>query len=120
MLANSTHHQVEFSTLPCDTPFDVLFADLWSPGLVPGHRGEIKGVNVMDGMTGFVVSATVTSVQAVDIAKSLYSQVFCQFGLPCLIVVDAGSKFKETFAAVAELLQIQLHLGGESENKYCC
>jgi len=110
-LANATWHQATFYSLPCDHLFGVLFTYLWTPGATPSLGGDINGINAMDGMTGFVISLTLTSALAVDVAKALYAQVFCKFGLPRILVVDAGLEFKETFATVlADLLAIPLHI----------
>jgi hypothetical protein len=54
-LANATQHTVEYTKLPCDRPFGVLFSDVWSPGATPSRNGDCKGLNVMEGMSGFIV-----------------------------------------------------------------
>jgi len=80
-----------FTGKEAEQQFNILIIDIWSPGFNPGAKGEIKGLNPMDGMTGFIIGATLTSACAVAVAKTLYEQVFCKFGLPRMLVVNAGS-----------------------------
>jgi hypothetical protein len=110
-LVNATKHTVEWTTtLPCDRPFDVFFADVSSPGAIPIRNVDCKGLKDMEGMSDFVVGAPLTVVDSTTVAQSMYQQVFTKFGLPCLLVMDAGSEFRATLEAVAELICIKIVL----------
>jgi hypothetical protein len=107
---NATKHTVEWTMLPCDIPFDVLFADVWSPDAIPRRNGDCKGLNVMKGMSGFIDGSPLAVVDSTTVAQSMYQQVFSKFGLPHLLVVDAGSEFRSTLEAVDEFLCIKIIL----------
>jgi hypothetical protein len=49
-------------------------------------------------------------VDSTTVAQSMYQQVFTKFGLPHLLIMDAGSEFRATLEAVAELLCINIVL----------
>jgi hypothetical protein len=68
-LANSTKHTVEWTTLPCDRPFDVLFTNVWSPGAIPSRNGDCKGLKVMEGMSGFIIGAPLAVVDSTTVAQ---------------------------------------------------
>jgi hypothetical protein len=100
------HCALENVTKPCDRPFDVIFGDVWSPGAISSRNGDFKGLNVMEGMSSFVVGSPLTVVDSITMAQSMYQQFFTKFGLPRLLVADAGPEFRATLEAVAALLCI--------------
>jgi hypothetical protein len=75
-LDNATNHTMKWTMLPCGRPFDVIFTNIWFPIAIPSRNGDYKGLNVMDGMSGFVVRAPLTVVDSitntVNVSTSFY------------------------------------------------
>jgi hypothetical protein len=72
----------------------MIFLDMWKWGNVPEKDGTWEVLMMLDGMTGFAAGAFLGKpITAEVLADITFSQFFCIFGLPHLIVVDADSKF---------------------------
>jgi hypothetical protein len=99
---------VAWTTIHCARPFDVIFVDIWFPGEIPNLDGDNKFLNMIEGMSGFVTGAPLQIVNSHAVAQSMYQQVFTKFGLPRLLVVDAGSEFQATIEAVTSLLHVRI------------
>ena len=59
-------------------------------------------------MTGFIIGAIIPVADTITVATTLFYKVFCKFGLPQTLIVDAGSEFKEAFMTVTNMLSIHL------------
>jgi hypothetical protein len=103
-LINTTEQIVEWKTPPCDIPFYVIFTNVRSHGAISSRNGDCKGLNSMEGISGFVIGDMLTVVDSITVAQSMYKQVFTKFGLPRLLVVNTGSEFRATLKAVATLM----------------
>ena len=109
-LANHASHeaQIQLQTLACDTPFDVVFLDLWSPGKILDKDRNVQVLTFVDCMTGFAAATFLreTSVNSHGIAMAAFAAFFIPFGLPRLIIVDDDPKFKATFQQLFRALQV--------------
>jgi hypothetical protein len=99
-----------WTTFPYDRPLDVIFADLWSPDAIPSRNGDCKGLDIMEGTSDFVVGAPLTIVDSITVTHPMYQQVITKFGLPRLLVVDAGSECRATLEVMASLLFIKIFM----------
>jgi hypothetical protein len=72
------------------------------------HDGGSKCLNIIGGMMGFFVGMPLKVVDSVNVARSMYQQVFYKCGLLRLLDFDSGSnKFHVTFEAVPSLLHLK-------------
>jgi hypothetical protein len=95
----------------------MIFLDMWKPGDVPEKDGTQEVLTMMDGMTGFAAGAFLGKpITAEVLANITFSQFFCVFGLPRIIVVDADSKLCGIFTKTFENLGI--HLEGVSRENH--
>ena len=90
-LANNSSHETQavLHDLPCDTPFDAIFLDIWLPGEVPEKYGDHSVVTMLDGMTGFAQAAFLHEqpVTSETLAVVTFTHFFVPFGLPRLVIV---------------------------------
>ena len=109
-LANQASHeaQVQLQTLACDVPFDVVYLDIWSPGKITDKDGHTKVLTMIDSMTGFAAAAFLrdTTTDSKGIGMASFATFFIPYGLPRLIMVDAGPEFKDVFLQVFRALQV--------------
>ena len=74
-----------------DSPFDIMFLDVWTPGEVPSRLGHIKVLTMLEGMCGFAGAAPLAKEDSIAVAQATFTSFFIPFGLPRLVVVDAGN-----------------------------
>ena len=119
-LANHNSHeaQMHLYAFTCDEPFSMIFLDMWKPGDVPEKDGTREVLTMLDGMTGFAAGAFLGKpITAEVLADITFSQFFCVFGLPRLIVVDADSKFCGIFQKTFENLGIHVEVVSRENHK---
>ena len=119
-LANAASHesQLLLHTLSCDTPFDVIFLDFWSPGDVPDKHGNVKVLTYMDCMTGFVMATFMSgNMDSMAVADAVVQAFFTSVGLPRLIFVDADSLFAGVFLRLFEHLGIPVEAIARENHK---
>ena len=119
-LANHNSHeaQMHLYAFACDEPFSVIFLDMWKPGDVPEKDGTREVLTMLDGMTGFAAGAFLGKpITAEVLADITFSQFFCVFGLPRLIVVDADSKFRGIFTTTFQNLGIHIEVVASENHK---
>jgi hypothetical protein len=119
-LANHNSHeaQMHLHAFTCDEPFSMIFLDMWKPGDVPEKDGTREVLTMMDGMTGFAAGAFLGKpITAEVLADVTFSQFFCVFGLPRIIVVDADSKFCGIFTKTFENLGIHVEVVSRENHK---
>jgi hypothetical protein len=123
-LANHNSHeaQMHLHACTCDEPFSTIFLDMWKPSDVPEKDGTQEVLTMMDGMTGFAAGAFLGKpITAEVLADVTFSQFFCVFGLPRIIVVDADSKFCGIFTKTFEnLLGIHVEVVSRENHKAAC
>jgi hypothetical protein len=76
-LANNVNHKNQslLQTIQCDTPFDVIFLDVWSPGDNPTKWGHIKVLTGLDCMTAYEEAAFLTKADSDSMARAAFSFV---------------------------------------------
>ena len=74
-----------------DQPFDIMFLDVWTPGEIPSKLGHLKVLTMLEGMSGFAGVAPIAKEDSATIAQATFRSFFIPFGLPRLVVVDAGN-----------------------------
>jgi hypothetical protein len=107
-LANNVNHegQAIIQTMQCDTPFDVIFLDVWSPGDIPTKWGHTKVLTCLDCMTAFAEAAFITKADSDSMARASFCHFFVPNGLPRLVIFDAGSEFAGAFISMCTALRI--------------
>jgi hypothetical protein len=90
---NSCEAQMHLHAFTYDAPFSMTFLDMWKPGDVPEKDGTREVLTAMlDGMTGFAVGAFLGKpITGEVLAGITFSQFFCVFGLPWIIVFHVAS-----------------------------
>jgi hypothetical protein len=68
-MANAKNHVVEWTTLPCDRPFDIIFVGVCSPGAILSLDGDTKCLNVTEGMIGLFTGAPLQIVNSCTVAQ---------------------------------------------------
>ena len=119
-LANNASHeaQMRLYALPCDTPFDVVFLDVWSPGEVTEKDGSRKILTMLDCMTGFAAGTTLMDeVTSEVLAVKAFTAFFVSYGLPRLIIVDADGLFQSVFVELFRLLHIPVEAVSRENHK---
>jgi hypothetical protein len=122
-LANHNSHeaQMHLHAFTCDEPFSMVFLDMWKPGNVPEKDSTRELLTMMDGMTGFAAGAFLGKpITAEVLADVTFSQFFCVFGLPPIIVVDADSKLCGIFTKTFENLGIHVEVVSRENHKAVC
>ena len=118
-LANIASHEAQ-QKLKCvesDAPFDVMAFDVWKPGRFPSTllAGKSKRAKALltgiDIMTGFASAGLLEHESSEEIARVLFTQFVISYGLPMLIIIDAGSEFAGRLIAVCLLLKIKHQSG---------
>ena len=64
----------------------------------------------LDGITSFAGAAALHDPNSVEVARVFFEQFVGTFGLPKMIVLDAGSEFAGTLAAMCKALEIEYYL----------
>ena len=88
--------------MACDIPFDVIYLDLWSPGVIPDKfSADTKVLTMIDCMTGYGAAGFVLGeINAMKVSETALADFFMKFGLPRLIIVDADSLFAGVFKSL--------------------
>ena len=88
------------------SPFAILHVDLWMPGHYTDSNGCMALMNVMCGMSQFVVVVPVPGESSTTLASYFMQHVLLKFGLYHLVVLDDGTLFKGAFIAICEALNL--------------
>ena len=89
--------QQKLKSIMADAPFDVMSFDVWKPGKLPSsiRAGRSKTASAlltgMDSMTGFASAGLIEQQTSEEIARVMFTHFVISFGLPKLVVIDAGS-----------------------------
>ncbi len=122
-LANAVGHESKsiLDAISCDTPFDIIAIDIWSPGAVPDKDGNTKALTSLDTMTGFASTAILQSATSEAVARTCFSTFFVPNGLPKLVLIDAGSENKGELISMCDTLKIKYHaVAPEDHNGILC
>ena len=89
---NASHEaQMQLHELESNTPFDIVFLDVWEPGKVGEKDGSHKVLTCLECMMGFAAATVLGSnLSAKTLAMKAFSAFFVPYGLPKLIVVNAA------------------------------
>ena len=122
-LANAVGQESKsiLEAISCDTPFDVIAVDVWSPGAVPDSEGNTKALTSLDTMTGFASTAILQATTSDCVARACFATFFVPNGLPKLVLIDAGSENKGELVSMCETLRIKYHMvAPEDHNGILC
>jgi hypothetical protein len=107
--------------ISCDTPFDIIAIDVWSPGAVSDKYGNTKTLTSLDTMTGFASAAILQSATSDNVARACFATFFVPNGLPKLVLIDAGSENKGELVSMCRTLGIKYHMvAPEQHNGILC
>jgi hypothetical protein len=107
--------------MSCDTPFDIIAIDVWSPGAVSDKYGNTKTLTSLDTMTGFASAAILQSATSDNVARACFATFFVPNGLPKLVLIDAGSENKGELVSMCRTLGIKYHMvAPEQHNGILC
>jgi hypothetical protein len=115
-VANATNHEacqkIGALAIP-DAPFDVIAMDIWSPGKtkdqqIKSDRSQKAVLDAVCTLTGFAAIAFLSEVNSETVARLAFSQFFVPHGLPKLVMIDAGSEFKDTLIRFLDALGVHL------------
>ena len=100
-----------------DIPFEAMFLDVWTPGEVPSRLGHTKVLTMLEGLYGFAGAAPLPKEDSTTMAQATFATFFIAFGLPRLIVVDAGNPMHGLLVVMCKTLGVPPHgsLQGESQ-----
>jgi hypothetical protein len=99
----------------------MIFLNMWKPGDVPEKDGTREVLTMMDGMTGFAAGAFLGKpIIAEVLADVTFSQFFCVFGRPRIIVVEADRKLCGIFTKTFEKLGIHVEVVSRENHKAVC
>jgi ribosomal protein L21E len=122
-LANAVGQESKsiLDAISCDTPFDVIAIDIWSPGAVPDKYGNTKALTSLDTMTGFASAAILQEATSEAVARACFATFFVPNGLPKLVLIDAGSENKGELISMCQTLRIKYHMvAPEDHNGILC
>ena len=124
--ANMTSHvgQKIMQAISYDAPFDVVAMDVWVPGKTdPTRKGgtpaqmrlakqiqSTASLTYIDIMTGFVTTAFLQEVSSGAVSLTAFTSMFIVRGFPKLILIDAGSEFKDILIKMLQYLQIPYYV----------
>ena len=122
-LANAVGQESKsiLEAISCDTPFDVIAIDIWSPGAVVDKEGNTKALTSLDTMTGFASTVILQTATSDSVARACFATFFVPNGLPKLVLLDAGSENKGELISMCETLRIKFHtVSPEEHNGILC
>ncbi len=91
-----------------DTPNTRIHADLFGP-MVDTIRKSAYILCITDAFTKYVVVISIPNKDAQTVAKAIFEQWFCKFGIPAQIHTDRGKEFvNKLMAELCELLNVHL------------
>ena len=77
---------------------------------MPGHftdrNGNVVLMNVMCGMTQFVIAILVPNERGATLTEHFMQHVLLKFGICHLVILDDGNPFKGVFTAICKALNI--------------
>ena len=91
------------SVSPPDGPFQVIGVDFCGP-LKPTPRENRYVLVITDYFTRHIVAIPLPNCSAEKTAEALFNEYFCKFGIPCLIISDQGSHFRNQLMTSMRLL----------------
>ena len=90
-----------------DTPNTRIHADLFGP-MVDASRKSAYILCITDAFTKYAVVTSIQNKDAQTVAKAIFEQWFCKFGIPAQIHTDGGKEFvNKLLAELCELLNVQ-------------
>ena len=90
-----------------DTPNTRIHADLFGP-MVDAHKKSAYILCITDAFTKYAVVTSIPNKDAQTVAKAIFEQWFCEFGIPAQVHTDGGKEFvNKLLAELCELLNVQ-------------
>ncbi len=90
-----------------DMPNTRIHADLFGP-MVDASRKSAYILCITDAFTKYAVVTTIQNKDAQTVAKAIFEQWFCKFGIPAQIHTDGGKEFvNKLLGELCELLNVQ-------------
>ena len=89
-----------------NSPFSILYVDLWIPSHHSDPNGYMALVNAMCDMSQFVVVVSVPDESSATLASYFMQHVLMKFGLCHLFVLDDGNPYKGSFIAMCDALNL--------------
>jgi hypothetical protein len=90
-----------------DTPNTRIHADLFGP-IVDATRKSAYILCINDAFTKYAVVTSISNKDTQTIAKAIFEEWFCKFGIPAQIHMDGGKEFvNKMLAESCELLNVQ-------------
>ncbi len=104
---NSTEKNAPLSPLPIpDSPNTRIHADLFGP-MVDLSKKSANILCITDAFTKYAVVVSIPNKDAQTVAKAIFEQWFCKFGIPAQIHTDGGKEFvNKLMAELCELLNV--------------
>ena len=81
------------------------------------HNGNVAFMNVMCGMTQFVIAVPVPNETAATLTEHFIQHVLLKFGICHLVILDDGNPFKGVFAAICKALNINYDILAKRNHK---
>jgi hypothetical protein len=132
-IANATSHNAQqiLGALMIDEPFDVITINVWYPGKTDGRPPPTRSkedrfqkailLTCLCTMTGFASLAFLSLINSETTSRMLFSHFFMPNGLPKIILINKGSKFKGVLAEMCNTLGIQYYMAApEGHNMIFC
>jgi hypothetical protein len=91
------------------SPFDVLFLDVWTPGDFPAQWGALKVLTCLEGMSLFAEAVSIDKADSTTISRAASVSFFIPDGLPKLVVFDVRSEFAGAMTKMCTNLGIPFH-----------
>jgi transposase InsO family protein len=90
-----------------DVPNTRIHSDLFVP-MVDANKKSAYILCITDTFTKYAVITTIYNNDAQTIAKAIFEQWFCKFGIPAQIHTDGGKEFvNKVMAEICKLLNVQ-------------
>jgi transposase InsO family protein len=90
-----------------DTPNMCIHADLFGP-MVDASRKSAYILCIMDAFTKYAVVTSIHNKDEQTVAKAIFDQWICKFGIPAQIHTDGGKEFmNKLLSELCELLNVQ-------------
>jgi len=90
-----------------DMPNTRIHADLFGP-MVDASRKSAYILCITDAFTKYAVVTSIQNKDAQTVAKAIFEQWFCKFGIPAQIHTDGGKEFvNKLLGELCELLNVQ-------------
>jgi hypothetical protein len=114
-VANLTSHQAQqiLGALSTDEAFDIICIDVWHPGKTNQKSDTFQRATLTSlvcNLTGFASLAFLARIDSELVTRIAFSHFFCPNGLPKMVILDGGRKFKGMLVEVCEKLGVQYHV----------